>query len=130
MQRLFSMFPSGAAGIGLLLLRLSVACSLCLDPAGAWSTQTWLAIPGLGLCLGILTPASVLASCLLLLNAVHGMPGIPGPMTAVRLLTACALALLGPGAYSVDARLFGRRVVAFPPSKDKTPHADEPRRED
>jgi len=27
---------------------------------------------------------------------------------------AAALALIGPGAYSVDARLFGRRVVHLP----------------
>jgi hypothetical protein len=32
---------------------------------------------------------------------------------------AAALALLGPGAYSVDARLFGRRVTVVHPRKDK-----------
>jgi hypothetical protein len=30
-QRLFSMFPTGAAGIGLLMLRLSVGASIVLD---------------------------------------------------------------------------------------------------
>ena len=33
-------------------------------------------------------------------------------------LTSAALALLGPGAYSVDARLFGRRLLVVPPRKD------------
>jgi hypothetical protein len=28
---------------------------------------------------------------------------------------AIALALLGPGAYSIDARIFGRRVIILPP---------------
>jgi uncharacterized membrane protein YphA (DoxX/SURF4 family) len=30
---------------------------------------------------------------------------------------AIALALLGPGAYSLDARIFGRRVIKLPPGK-------------
>jgi hypothetical protein len=34
------------------------------------------------------------------------------------LLNSAALALLGPGAYSVDARLFGRRVLVVPPRRD------------
>jgi hypothetical protein len=34
---------------------------------------------------------------------------------AVAILDALALALLGPGAYSVDAYRFGRRIVVPPP---------------
>lgn len=37
----------------------------------------------------------------------------------IQLLTASALVLLGPGAHSVDAWLFGRRVVTVP-SRRKT----------
>lgn len=36
------------------------------------------------------------------------------PETAVLALMAGALVLLGPGAYSGDARLFGRREVIIP----------------
>ncbi|MCE9666548.1 hypothetical protein LY474_01870 [Myxococcus stipitatus] len=129
MQRLFSMFPAGAAGIGLFLLRLAVAWSFFLDPSAARPVHPWLAIPGLGICLGFLTPISVLACCLLQFHAIHGMGGQPGGAAlGVRLLSACALALLGPGAYSLDARLFGRRVVDFTPHKPP-PTSDE-RRED
>ena len=32
-------------------------------------------------------------------------------------LDAAALAMLGPGAYSLDARRFGRRVIHFPPEE-------------
>jgi uncharacterized membrane protein YphA (DoxX/SURF4 family) len=35
------------------------------------------------------------------------------------ILNAAALTLLGPGAYSVDARLFGRRVILVPPHTDR-----------
>lgn len=34
------------------------------------------------------------------------------------ILNSTALALLGPGAYSLDARMFGRRVVVVTPRKD------------
>jgi hypothetical protein len=32
------------------------------------------------------------------------------------MLNSAALALLGPGAYSMDARLFGRREIVLPHS--------------
>jgi hypothetical protein len=38
---------------------------------------------------------------------------------ALAALLSASLALLGPGAYSVDARLFGRRVVVFLDSQDR-----------
>jgi len=34
-----------------------------------------------------------------------------------RILTSAALFFLGPGAYSVDAKLFGLRVTVVPPRK-------------
>ncbi len=38
-----------------------------------------------------------------------------------QVLASAALFFLGPGAYSVDARLFGLRVTVVPPRKDKKP---------
>jgi hypothetical protein len=38
-----------------------------------------------------------------------------GAVTIVLSLDALALALLGPGAYSLDSRRFGRRLVVLPP---------------
>jgi hypothetical protein len=37
---------------------------------------------------------------------------------AVSILNAAILAVLGPGAYSVDARIFGRRILDVTPSRD------------
>ncbi|HEL3779792.1 MULTISPECIES: hypothetical protein [Stenotrophomonas] len=106
MQRLFVMFPDRAPGIGLLWLRLCVAAALCMPAphAGEWS------IPGLVvaamLALGALTPlAAVLATLGLYLLA---QPWALAPLPL-------ALLLLGPGAYSLDARLFGRRLLGRRP---------------
>jgi uncharacterized membrane protein YphA (DoxX/SURF4 family) len=39
-------------------------------------------------------------------------------LTAVDLaVMSCALVLLGPGAFSLDARLFGRREIIIPESR-------------
>ena len=37
---------------------------------------------------------------------------------ALTILDASALALLGPGAYSLDSRLYGRSVTVVPPRRD------------
>jgi len=36
-------------------------------------------------------------------------------------LGAAALAMLGPGAYSLDARRFGHRILRFPPQETPNP---------
>ena len=114
MQRLFSTFPSGRPGIGLLLLRVSVAAALVLSFAWhqgitvAAVAVSWLTC--LALCTGYFTPiaavvAFVLQGALLCLRFLSLEAG------GVLLLDALALTLLGPGAYSLDARRFGRRVL-------------------
>ncbi len=44
-------------------------------------------------------------------SSSHGVAGLP-PATAL-LVLAIVVALLGPGAYSVDARLFGMREIVI-----------------
>lgn len=117
MQRLFSMFPAGLPGIGLACLRLAAASALCLAmpstaarfPLAAWSLEAL----GFLLIVGLATP--VLAGCCAIAGAYALMRngGAAWPCAGVVIPAAVALALLGPGAYSVDARLFGRKSVVL-----------------
>lgn len=45
------------------------------------------------------------------------LPHLDGVAAIVALAAAAALGLVGPGAFSIDARLFGRREI-FIPAKD------------
>ncbi len=117
MQRLFSMFPTGLPGVGLLCLRLTAALSLCLAmqsvrvrfPAVAWLLEVFCFL----LIIGLATP--VLASCCVMagMYTLVSTSGAAWQCAGISMLAAVALALLGPGAYSVDARMFGRRSVVL-----------------
>lgn len=117
MQRLFSIFPQGTPGLGLALLRLAVTAGLVLhDPASLWpehgdALRLAMGIVAGGLLLGALTPWFG-SLCGLLAAQVAWRTGVAPAAILPSLLfglSALALVLLGPGAYSLDARLFGRR---------------------
>lgn len=110
------MFPPGWPGVGLLLLRVAVAaravtCAVAAHGQLPGCATVSLFALALVVGVGILTPvASVLVIIVQL--AVARRLGLPDAYDAfVSVLVATALAALGPGAYSVDARRFGRRIV-------------------
>jgi hypothetical protein len=122
MQRLLGTFPNRSAGLALLVLRLAVAAALvsgarlCPSP----ETDVLLALSRIAAILiivGWYTPVAALAAGLVSLYPllVCREPWV----NALTIAILIAIGLLGAGAYSVDARLYGRRrlVVARPRSK-------------
>jgi hypothetical protein len=119
------MFPAGAPGIALLLLRVSLAAAvlgggpLCLDRRGP--DLLCLALAGLGilLCLGLLTPIVSLSFFCIELVTFLLASNAEWRFFMLSCLVAIGLAMLGPGAYSFDAKLFGRREIVFPPGNGR-----------
>jgi hypothetical protein len=118
--RLFSVFPTGAPGIALLILRISLAAAVldnCVDvirPAVLPLVCFALAVQSLLLCLGLLTPIVSIIACASQLAALFVTVHTDVRFVGLSSLNAAAIALLGPGAYSLDGRLFGRREIVFP----------------
>jgi uncharacterized membrane protein YphA (DoxX/SURF4 family) len=133
LHRLFSAFPAGLPGVGLLLLRAVVGASLvaqglvCLmssehSTALIPLVAALLMMSGLFVLIGFLTPIfSPLAGLECLGIALSWFPlqlwSFPGSKLAMAQLIAIsvAIALLGPGAFSIDARLFGWKEIVIPP---------------
>jgi hypothetical protein len=118
MQRLFSIFPTGAAGVALVVLRFSAAAALVMygirHPFFATSfTFLALAFPAGALCVGFFTPYAAGIGCVIECAAIFRSPDQAALPIIFSILNTAAVGMLGPGAYSLDARLFGRRIVHF-----------------
>jgi len=116
------MFPSGWPGRGLLLLRLLAGVLLIHDAVTELLRQSQLhsvarpsitASAGMLLLVGLWTPAAgVLAVIAELWTAATSSDNLQNCFILAAL--GAALAMLGPGVLSVDARLFGRKRIEIP----------------
>jgi putative oxidoreductase len=126
LQRLFSTFADGWPGIGLLLLRLLTATALIYfgiagvlasPPPATVVLQIVVIGAGLLLLVGLWTPVAgtlaAIAKVSIALSRFFSHSGDPWIPLAMAVLGA-TLAMVGPGAWSVDARLFGRKRIDFP----------------
>jgi hypothetical protein len=124
MMKSLSRYPDGAAGIALVLLRLACAWIAFLliarlpfpqfSPNASMVVSAAFAL-ALALALGFGTRivAFVLAAAAI---ATAFMTGSDSALTMIARACGCAaLGLLGPGAYSIDANVFGRRVIRLEP---------------
>ena len=119
LQRLFSTFASGWPGIGLLLQRLVTAAFLVdCGVAQLRATPEFASIlpqmigagAGILLLVGLWTP--IVGAVAALAEAWILLSGAGDPWRSLLLASLGAtLAMIGPGAWSVDARLFGRKHI-------------------
>jgi uncharacterized membrane protein YphA (DoxX/SURF4 family) len=134
--RLTYNFPSGSPGYGLLLLRGALATALLVDTArmsflgssaATWPLGLGLLTVALAVSLGYRTRVVhvfllTLGGIALVMQFPPFRPSVP-PESAVdslllRIVIAAAIALCGPGMYSADARLLGRREINIPAKRE------------
>jgi putative oxidoreductase len=117
-QRLFSTFADGWPGAGLLMQRLLVGSALfyCLVATSASTVgapHVIGALAGLLLIAGLWTPVAGVVTACAEAWVVFSSPAHAGIPVALAVL-GVTLALIGPGEWSVDARLYGRKHFVPP----------------
>jgi len=132
LHRFYSTFPSGWSGFGLLLLRAALGATLIMQGLayllalkdlrfGSWVMCLLAFCSGGVLLMGFLTPFASALAFLGGLGAAFSWLPAPSwnffsgnPLSTDAILIALAVVFLGPGAFSLDAHLFGRRKIIIP----------------
>jgi putative oxidoreductase len=126
LQRLFSTFAGGWPGIGLLLLRLLTGAALInfgiaslrgTPPLATVVLQIIGVGAGILLLVGLWTPAAGMLAAIVKVSIAFSpfLSHSGDPWIAIiQAVLGAVLAMVGPGAWSIDARLFGRKRVDFP----------------
>lgn len=120
MQRLFSAFPNSWPGGGLLLLRIAAATATILCGFGSPPLQELsgkvfqgiAAATGALLLVGLWTPVAGLLQVCVELTGGFARDALGLNQLLLGAL-GLSLSMIGPGAWSIDARLFGRKQIDF-----------------
>jgi putative oxidoreductase len=120
LQRLFSTFANGWPGFGLLIQRLVLGIALLYHGIallrGAPAVEPIVpeligSLLGLFILAGLWTPA--VGALVAVLQVWIALAGVGHEsMTIILAALGGTLAMIGPGAWSIDARLFGRKYIA------------------
>jgi len=135
LQRLFSTFPNSWPGVGLLLLRVclgvALICSAIARLSGTpsepitFAQHSIAAVGAIFLLAGLWTPVM---GTLAALDEVWIALSLYSPQrqdTWIHLflaILAVSLTMLGPGAWSMDARLFGRKRFDIDRTRGRRPY--------
>jgi len=121
LQRLFSTFADGFPGGGILLLRVVAGGALINRGIAALSaeTHTGLVLPIVGAAAGLLMLGGLWTPVVgLLAGTVEAWIAFtqPGTQSLAIMLAglAISLAMIGPGTWSIDAELYGRKQILPP----------------
>jgi uncharacterized membrane protein YphA (DoxX/SURF4 family) len=109
-QRLFTIFPNSIPGLGLLVLRVTTLAVVVADGPLPQPLGIIQALGGILLLIGLWTPLAAIV-CFLIEAWLTIVSGPAAGMHAAYAGICLSLALLGPGAWSFDCRLYGRRRV-------------------
>lgn len=128
MQRIFPTFPDGWPGCGLFLLRVAGSAPLfVIGVSRLWSEPAdaalWIRIlscaSGALMLVGFWTPFA--AALQVLLAGMFAIGGTAFEGTHVtHALIGLSLMMLGPGYWSIDARLYGRKRIDLGHSQRRT----------
>src|SRR5215470_13827571 len=122
LQRLFWTFAGGWPGIGLLIQRMTAGVLLLYCTAGVLAQTSQFtavepamigAVAGVLLLVGLWTP--LVGTLIAVVETWSVLTHSTSPLISVTLaILGATLAMIGPGAWSVDARLFGRKHISTP----------------
>jgi putative oxidoreductase len=126
LQRLFSTFPNSWPGLGLLLLRVLTCIALIRygitsvieePPLMIVILQIIGVVAGILLLAGLWTPVAgalvAIVKVWIAFSRIFSASGDPW-IAFIQAVLGAVLAMVGPGAWSIDARLFGRKRIDMP----------------
>ena len=118
-QRLFTTFANGWPGFGLLTQRLVTGILLLFHGVGSINQSSTVeplipqvagAVLGLLILVGLWTP--LVGTLVVIVEIWMVFAGAANELSLLLAVLGGTLAMIGPGAWSIDARLFGRKHIA------------------